>query len=236
MRHFALSALSLLPLAACFEVVIPEAPTPAPADLDNGEWLFEIEQVRESGDCYGFMPDDIDDMPAYLAWAWVETHGEAGVSIDLEGMFLEGEIEGDALSASGSLSLYGDYDEGYPDEPTHSDPYPGEDDGDEDHSDEGRGEGGAPVVCEGGGAAGAKCMEEEERIDAFLTGDILASDHMRGEIVVDYVYFDTYCSIEFEFEARAQDDTCDCDCDCGCGDDEEPPRPMSGETEPAPAD
>lgn len=227
MRTRALSALFLLPLAACFDVVIPEEPEPAPAELDNGEWIFEIEQVSMSGDCYTYMPDDIDDMPVYATWAWIETHGERGVSIDLEGAYLEGEIHGDALEASGSVDLYGDYDEPYgesePGHPGDEDDGYGDDDGDWDE----------PVSSDGGGEADAKCEDEpypyDERIDVFLAGDIHAPDHMSGEIVVDYVYFDSVCTMEFTFEAEAlDDDPCDCECD------DDHPEPLVGETEPAP--
>lgn len=246
-----LMSVALLPLVACFEVVIPEEPEPEPepAELQNGEWLFDMEMVAADGDCWA-MGLDVEDpyLYEYVAWAWIETDGHDRVGIDLEGFYLEGSIYGESLYADGEL--YYDYGYGYEDEPMPGD----EDDWGEDETDEdaggydpSSGEGGdAPVDCFGGDGDAEilpvceeiepypeDALSYEEGIFASMDADILSATRMQGHILVDYVYFDTYCTIEFEFEAEALDeDPCDCDC---CCDDDDPiaygePAEGSGET------
>lgn len=240
-RALLLSAV-LLPLAACFEVAIPEEPEPAPAELQEGEWIFDMEMVAADGDCWAMGIDAEDPyLYGYSAWAWIETDGDDRVSIDLEGFLLEGRIRGDALQADGELSY--DYGYGYEDAPT---PLEDEDDwGDGDHGEDpsepgydpsSGGSGDAPAGCLGGDGDAEilpicediEPYPEDESLLASLDADILRPDRMRGAIVVDYVYFDTLCSVEFAFEAEALDeDPCDCDCCCG---DSDGPMPYGGET------
>jgi hypothetical protein len=206
--HVLLTAAALLPLTACFEGTIPYDP-PA-AELQDGEWSFEMTPVALDGDCWGMSTRDVDTTQA---WAWIESDSDGEVSIDLEGMWLEGQIYGESLEAEGSL--YYDYDDEPQDEPDEVPPEPGQDDEDDgdDSSDN-------PTSSDGGPTAA--CEEypgpDEEQILAYMNADILAADHMRGDLVVDYAEYGVYCSITFEFDAQAIDD--DCDCDCGCGDDE----------------
>lgn len=239
--HTLLMSAALLPLAACFEVVIPEEPEPEPAELQEGEWIFDMEMVAVDGDCWA-MGIDVDDayLYEYSAWAWIETHGERDVSIDLEGFLLDGRIDGESLYADGELAYGYDYgDEGEP-VPLEDEDDWGDEDGD--HSDD---EPGYDPSSGSDGAPGADCPSgdgdaeilpicediepypEEEFIFASLDADILSPERMRGSILVDYVYFDTYCSIEFAFEAEALDED-PCDCDCCCDDD---PAPYTGDTE-----
>jgi hypothetical protein len=238
-RSLLLSA-ALLPLAACFEVTIPgePEPEPAPAELQNGEWLFDMEMVAADGDCWA-MGLDVEDpyLYEYVAWAWIETDGHDRVGIDLEGFYLEGSIYGESLYADGEL--YYDYGYSYEDEPA---PMEDEDDWGEDESDEDVGEpgydpssgepGDAPVDCLGGDGDAEIlpiCEESypedaplyEEGVFASMDADILSNIRMQGHILVDYVYFDTYCTVEFAFEAKALDED-PCDCDCCCDDDDHP--------------
>jgi hypothetical protein len=204
-----LTAAILIPLTACFEPTIPYDP-PA-AELEQGEWLFAMDAVSVQGDCYGMGVDDADDFGEVVAWAWVETDGERGVSIDLEGVLLEGEIWGESLQADG----YVDMDYGYETEPGEpGTAVPMEDDetdADSDDDDDGVSSGdsdGPTLICD------PDPEPYQEQIYVSMDADILAADHMQGSIVVEYVYFDTYCSIELEFDAEALgDDPCDCDCD-----------------------
>lgn len=229
-----LMSAALLPLVACFEVIIPEEP--APAELQEGEWIFDMEIVSAEGDCRDMGIDVGDDYRYdYSAWAWVETHGDDGVSIDLEGFVLEGSIRGDELSAAGDLYL--DYGHSYGHDGDGSAPPEDEDysGGDGEEAEEERGPDpstsetdDAPVDCfsQGSDADPMPICEdiephpEEESIVASLDADILSSDRMRGSIIVDYLFYDTYCSVEFAFEAEAIDED---PCDCGCDDDEDEP-------------
>jgi hypothetical protein len=242
-----LMSAALLPLVACFEVVIPEEPAPAPAELQEGEWMFDMEMVSADGDCWD-MGIDVEDpyLYEYSAWAWIETHGDDGVSIDLEGFVLDGSIYGDELWAGGDMSYGYGYDYGDDDTP---EPLEGEDSGEDDRGDEtdeaddepgydpsSGGSSDAPADCLGGDGDAEilpicediEPYPEEESIFASLDADILSPDRMRGSIIVDYVYFDTYCSVEFAFEAEALDED-PCDCDCCCDDDPVPYDVGTGE-------
>ena len=206
-----LMSAALLPLTACFEVIIPGEPEPA--DLDNGEWKFNLEIVATDGDCRS-MGIDIDDPHTYetQAWAYVETDDE-DVSIDFEGLLLDGTISGDQLQADGDL--YSHYDQGDP-EPIEPD--------DGDHSD-GSETDPAPSTSSSGGAPATDCSPEpsdsdvtlacedyepeEESIDASMDADILRSDRMEGSLTIDFSYYDTACTVEFEFTAEALGDDCD---------------------------
>jgi hypothetical protein len=204
MRLNTLSALALIPLAACFEVVIPEEPDPAPADLQNGEWAFEMVEVATHGRCasVGMMPEP------YLLYGWVETYGEAGVSIDLEGIWFDGERDGDRLYAEG-YELY-DYGDG--------EPMPAEDPDDEPGASEGSSGDGEVGEADGGVEADAKCepYPDEEPPFATMAADILDPSHMVGVIEVDLSSWGEACVIEISFEAEALDD-----CDCGCEDEDD---------------
>lgn len=201
-----LVATALLPLTACFEGTIPYNP-PA-AELQDGEWLFEMTPVAVDGDCWGMSAHDLEQT---TAWAWIESDDE-DVSIDLEGIWLEGEIYGESLSAEGSMSM--DYSTGEDPVEVPSDP----DWDDDDSDDENEGDDGSDNSTSSDGGPTMICEETveavPEEIFATMDADILAADHMRGSIVIDYTDYGVYCSMEFEFEAQALYDSCDCDCGC----------------------
>ena len=239
-RSLTLTA-ALLPLTACFEVIIEEEPPVEPASLQDGEWSFNMEVVAAEGDCFALgldggdiepaapghdgdepdkeeepheeetFEDDVDDggyeeleVHAYGAWAWIESDHDQ-VSIDLEGLFMEGSIRGERLRASGELAF--SYGYGTDDAPRTEDaPEPAGSSG-------GASAGCAPSADEDGGIA-PPCEEEvEESVVASMDADILSSTRMEGTIIVDYVFEGGDCSVEFAFEAEAIDeDPCDC-CD-----------------------
>lgn len=201
MRRNTLSALALLPLVACFDVVIPEEPEPAPAELENGEWAFEMVEMGVSGDCatIAVVPEP------YLAFGWVETHGEAGVSIDVEGLWFEGERDGDRLRAV-AYDDYGIEPAPAPDEPGMEEGYEGSE-----RSDAGEEEIDEACIL----PVGAKCEEVEDEPFATMEADILDPSHMVGSIVVDLGLYGEDCVVEIGFEAEAIDDDCDCDCEDG---------------------
>ena len=232
-------ATALLPLTACFEVIIPVEPPEEPAELQEGEWIFDMEVVAAEGDCWaigmdGAAPDPEpahdgdegyggdephdgderhDDMEieveTYAAWAFIETDGDA-VSIDLEGFLLEGSIEGESLQAAGELTDTVVYDE--PRQPHDSDePEVDEEEGSSQSS------AGCAVDSDDGEGVAPPCEPIEESITAFMDADIRSSTRMRGSIFVDYSFYDAYCTVEFAFEAEAlEEDPCDC-----CDDDDD---------------
>ena len=169
-----LPALLLAPLAACFEPVEPDV---EPADLNSGRWELHLTGLEASGDCavIAVVQEPIDVI------AYMEVDDDE-VSLWMEGMALDGDIEGTHLSLSGAISTYGDYEDG---DPGPDRPLPADED---DWSEPGC-SGGDSGEDSGGAVILPACVEPEpyrEEVRASLDADILAADLIRGELVVRY--------------------------------------------------
>jgi hypothetical protein len=196
MRHL-LPALLLAPLAACFDAVDPEV---EPADLQSGTWEFHLSGTQASGDCGDIAGADSGPIDAM---AYIEVDDDE-VTISLEGLWLEGEIEGNHLEASGTVNMGGDpyevevqssvssTDEGDEDDGD------GDDDGEDDHD-----------ISRDEMTILPACIEppepEEEQIRVSIDADILAYDLLRGELEIRWTSPYGDCSFESQLVAVASD-------------------------------
>ena len=215
----------LLPLTACFEIIIPGEPEPA--DLQAGEWMFEMDVISTDGACADMGIDaGSGSGPEFDTWAFIETYGDGEVAIDLDGFLLDGRIDGEQLEADGELGAGS----------AHPDPHIDEEVEQEDGA-ESEGEPGSdcapstsadsPAVDCADRDAGMEvtpiCEDiepepQDDRIVASLEAEILRPDRMTGSIFVDYLFADAACTVEFAFDAEAlADDPCLC-----CGDEDVP--------------
>lgn len=221
----------LLPLTACFEILIPGEPEPA--ELQAGEWMFEMEIVSTNGACADMgIEAESGSGSGFDTWAFIQTHGDSEVDIDLDGFLLEGRVDGELLQADGELGT----SSGHPD--PDIDEEVEQEDGDEDAGEPGS-------DCASSTSADSPAVDcadrdedmevtpicediepepQDDRIVASLEAEILRADRMTGSIFLDYILDDTACTVEFAFDAEAlAEDPCLC-----CGDEDVPLEATTG--------
>lgn len=195
-----LTLLLCAPLAACFEAVDPEI---EPADLRDGAWDLHLTDISAFGDCGGIEAAGPIDAMAFFA-----SDGEE-LSILMEGLLLEGFIEGASLSVTGGMDLS---------EPGHGggggETRPGEcgdlpaDAGDED-------DGAAPPPCV---APEPEPEPGPDAVSVSIDARIFAEDLIRGSLVLEVGSGAAGCYLEAALVGLAVD--------------EDGPRPQEPQEEP----
>ena len=192
--RFLLAAFCFTPLAACFEPVEPEV---EPAEIQDGAWQLVFANAEMSGDCAMIA---VEDAGNFNAIAFVDSD-EDELTIWLEGLFLDGSIEGNRFETHGSVHTDSHYD---PDQPTQSTGHaPRQDDGEDcGYAEPAADDDGAPPPC----------MEDPEEsphpredFSVELDGTILAEDVIRGELSVEMFYGSDSCAFTAEMVGLALD-------------------------------